>query len=305
MPKTESNSQPKRTGSVFNRFVCLTLAGMILAYLAYALIIERQPLSVLFLGALALVTLLVVVPFVSRVKIPNLIELDARIDHLKDQTEQNAAEMRNVVKSISSVRVEPVLNQVTVLGGTAELRKIMDALSAERDDHKAGDPKDQDEDALDRFMRDTRHLLGDVLMTLKLARVISIASEQKRQFDSADLGPETFAERVPFLVSKMIEGDLRTFLPDGTDLQQKTIESLKVYEELCDIYVKVRAKQTHPPSAERTQHMLAEIYQMNEDIMAAVGAFSMRAAVAQRRVQDAIPYLMRGERPPDDALQSQ
>ncbi len=287
-----------------DRIAPLTVAAALLAYLIYALLVNGQAFTALHLGAFALVTLLVVVPFATRIRIPNIIELDTKLSKLHEQTEQELGQLRNAIATITNVHVNPVLNQYTLLGSENQFKQMVEALTAAPRKDEVIVENGGIESERTRFIHQTHCVLNDAQMTLKVARVIQIAYEEKRLFksDQEDLGPEDPFERTNFLIDCMVHGGLKYFVPE--DKQPATITRLETYRKLAVIYADVYRRKRKPPGPDQADIMVKAVGEMTARILAMVALFSGEAVASQRRIAEAIPYLKRGEMPPSEPSES-
>lgn len=287
-----------------DRIAPLTVAAALLAYLIYALFVDGQAFTALHLGAFALVTLLVLVPFATRIKIPNIIELDTKVNKLHEQTNQELGQLRNSIATLTNVRVNPVLNQYTLLGSENQFKQMVEALTVtpRKDENITEDGGIESERT--RFFHQTRLVLNDAQMALKVARVMQIAYEEKRQLksDQLDLGPIDPFEKTKFLIDCMVQGGLKYFVPK--DKQPVTIKQLETYLNLNIIYAEVYNRKRKPPSPDQTNIMVEAVGEMTTSILAGVALFSGGAVALQRRIEDAIPYFLRGEMPPSEPSES-
>jgi len=288
-----------------DRIAPLTVAAARLAYLIYALFVHGQAFTALHLWAFALVTLLVLVPFVTRIKIPNIIELDTKLNKLRERTDQELSQLRNAIATVTNVRVNPVLNQYTLLGSENQFKPMIEALTAtlrKKDEVIAEDGGIESDRT--RFIHQTRRVLDDAQMTLKVARVIQIAYEEKRQFksDQEDLGPKDPFEKTNFLIDCMVNGGLKYFVPK--DEQPATITRLQTYRNLAVIYADVYDRKRKPPGPDQTDIMVEVVGEMTANILAGVALLSGGAVASQRRIEEAIPYFKRGEMPPSEPSES-
>lgn len=261
-----------------DRIALLTVAAALLAYLIYALFVDGQAFTALHLGAFALVTLLVLVPFATRIRIPNIIEFDTKLSKLHEQNTLPVSE-NQFKQMVEALAAAPRKDEVIVENGGIESERT-------------------------RFIHQTHCVLDDAQMTLKVARVIQIAYEEKRLFksDQEDLGPEDPFERTNFLIDCMVHGGLKYFVPE--DERAATITLLETYRKLAVIYADVYRRKKKPPGPDQTNIMVRAVGEMTSSILAMVALFSGGAVASQRRIEEAIPYLERGEMPPSEPSES-
>ena len=280
-----------------DRIVPLIVSVCLLAYLFYALVYQNQTFNYLYLICFALVALLVLVPFAARIKVPNVLEIDTKLNELREQTDQELRQIKNSISSLVDVRVNPTLNQFTFLGIDSTYEQIAKVLGSTTDLKQPDSGKSHIETERVRFIRQAASTLNDAQLSLKAARVVKlIDTEHLIDLMSLDLGPDTLLGKNNFLIDSLINGGLKYLM--SVEEHPSFIIKLESLRTFNMLYMDVYNNKKPPPDSGETSKMVNITADITGEIFSRIILICGQSLIYRNKILKAAEYLKRGEMPP-------
>jgi len=279
--------------SIINKIASLVVAAALLAYLVYSLFISKDVLSYLHIIGFALVGLLVLVPLVAKVKIPNLIEVETKIQQLREDTEKELTTIKNLITNTNDIRLNPIQNQFMLLSNEDTFKKLTETFGI---DSKVRKPYIE-QDAQHYFLDSTRVALNFSRMIIFAIRVIQIYFQEKRPLDvKKDIVGDDHISKFESMSNAIIQGGLKYVLPESEI--PKAVKAVETYQKILKLYFDVRDNNKKPPEINETTEMLAIIDDGMSNILLGIASLAGQLISFEQKMREATEYFKRGEMPP-------
>jgi len=240
------------------RVLIIVVVAIALAYLIYTLAWQKEEFNYLHFLTFLVVAVLALVPFASRLRIPNVIEFDRKIDSVREETKKELADIRNIISSSIQTQVSPVQHQWNVIAaGDDSLKRLAQALSvAESESSQQQKEIEKIDSKSSEFLREVDHLRYGAYCTFLAARSMQIAMREERAVIPDDLGKDKAGERVISLIDRILHNGVQLFVPPNE--QGRTIEELQDMRKLLEIYIQVKHDKAEAPTDEEMQVLISK-----------------------------------------------
>ena len=276
-----------------NRLVPLIVAGIILAYLIYALFFKEAELSYLHIIGFALAAALVVIPLVVKVKITNVIELQTKFDEFKEHTNKELTAIKNIFTNKTDVQVNPILNFTLSPDGYNKLTRVIEP-----------SPKSieltSDKDSRSLYISRIESAIKMVRIAFISVRAIQIAYEEKRVINfEQDLGPEDPYEQGEFLTKHMTQSILKLIIPEIR--LPEVINGVEAYCKLLQIYETMKNdKAKQPPKEVDSNEILVSVNNLIANLNSGIGMHTARLIEFKQKIHELFDLPQAGKMQPSE-----
>jgi len=280
--------------SLWDKIIPRFVTTSAFAYLIYTLGWQGKDFSYLHFLTFALIVVLVLVPFVRRIKLPNLIDLETKMESLREETKIELANIRNQISTTWEARISPVQHQWNITGMDEPSMKVLSKLITEDVQPISSlEINDKEKYTRNQFLRKADAHRLRVFTTLFLARPIQIALKEKRPFNKEDMasywGSGNIDDKINYMVSQLLNGGVELFTPPSEVAEIS--EGLKSVKDLLEIRNKVNNKEIAPPDQQEAEELFNKTSNAIRGIISGVTLIEWQAILYQVEMMQKIKEL--------------
>lgn len=242
------------------------------AYLVYDLVWQKANLNYLHILVFLLIVVLVLVPFARRLKIPNVIEFESKLESLREETRTELVNIRNQISITLEAQISPVQHQWTVIGmGEPSVKQLAQSIVEQFRRVASSDIKKDDKYTRDQFLRRTDSYRARAYDVLFITYHLQMALQNKRlavEEEDGDFLQKTMDERIDYFLGNLLSGGIELFVPPSE--VSRISECLKALMSLLDIRNKVDSREVEPPDEQEAEILFDKLHNALGGIIAGV-----------------------------------
>ena len=223
------------------------LAVVIFSYLVYALAYKQEALSTLHVWILLIVLILSILPMAGRLRIPGIIDFNAKFDAFKQETQREISEIKAVVNSVVQTQTTAEQRQLSIFHvgelGFKDLASIAQEFKQKEIssiDEQSGVSAWNKKEFLSTA---DRHLVS-AFSTFFIARGLQIAQKKERMPNDVDYPNGNLYEKTSKLLDGLLSDGIGIFVPaKEAKSTEANLEQIRVLITTCDQVSKGKANE--------------------------------------------------------------